>query len=215
MSQSLWRVNGQQPSARCPKEICTSDRCEAQLQEIQSINNRGVGHHGHDTLKTICTGGHTIGHTLSGHTCEIYRRNLEASGEFWRAQELYTRDLNLLQRVCDTYLLSKIWYCTQTLSIPSGQAQQITMSVLWLIWHGDIFRVATSTLHLSRADGGLGLIHVHATCLTLFITRLLLQCRKRETVTAVWIDTWRGHTAGKPPNRYSLVLALECLRTFF
>jgi hypothetical protein len=52
-----------------------------------------------------------------------------------RAQEMYGRDLNLIQRihVVYTFLLSRLWYVAQTLPIPRDHARQITMSVLSFI----------------------------------------------------------------------------------
>jgi hypothetical protein len=46
--------------------------------------------------------------------------------------------------------------------------------------------------------------------------RILLQCRKRGTVTAAWIAAWRGYIqVANPPIRCSLAPALEYLRPFF
>jgi hypothetical protein len=103
------------------------------------------------------------------------------------AQDMYARDLNLIQRihVTHTYLLPKIWYCAQTLPISREHARQITVSILWFIWHGQIFRSPTSILHCPKAESGLSLLHVYAKCLILFITCIFLQRRKRGTVTAV------------------------------
>jgi hypothetical protein len=102
-----------------------------------------------------------------------------------RAQEMYARDSNLLQRVHVThaYLLSKIWYCAQILPISQGHTRQITMCMQWFVWHGDMFRIPTSISHCSKQEGGLGMLHVCAKCLTLLLSRLHHQCRKRETVT--------------------------------
>jgi hypothetical protein len=127
---------------------------------------------------------------------------------------MYAWDLNLIQRVHVTHtnLLSKIWYCDQTLPISRGYALQITMSILWFMWHGDIFWIPTSTLHCPKVEGELGLPHVHAKCPILFITRILLQCRKWGTVTAVWVATWRGYIqVANPPKRCSLAPVLEYL----
>jgi hypothetical protein len=97
-----------------------------------------------------------------------------------RAQEIYARDLNLLRdHVTHTYLLSKSWYCAQILPISQGHARQITMCIQWFIWHGDMFRILTSISHCPKEEGGLGLLHVHAKCLTLFLARMHHQCRKR------------------------------------
>jgi hypothetical protein len=135
-----------------------------------------------------------------------------------RAQKMYARDLNLLQRVhvTLTYLLSKIWYCAHILPISQGHARQITMCIQWFIWHWAMFPIPTSVSHCPKEEGGVGLFPVHAKCLTLFLARMHHQCRKRGTIIAAWIATWRGHIQVETPTiRCSLSPALEFLRPFF
>jgi hypothetical protein len=98
-----------------------------------------------------------------------------------RAKEMYARDLHLLQRVhvTHTYLLSKIWYCAQTLPIPRGHARQIPTCILWFIWHGDMFRIPTAIMHYPQVEGGLDLLHVQAKCMSLFFARMFLEEKKR------------------------------------
>ena len=59
-----------------------------------------------------------------------------------------SRDLNIRQRITyvQVYLLSKLWYTTQVLQLPSECLRQIVSAVVWYIWQSAIFRVLLSTL---------------------------------------------------------------------
>jgi hypothetical protein len=56
------------------------------------------------------------------------------------------------------YLLSKLRYAPQVFPLPTSHAQQLTTAIICFIWHGDIFRVPTSTLYRMAEDGGLELL---------------------------------------------------------
>jgi hypothetical protein len=141
--------------------------------------------------------------------------NLDTSGEFNQGSSpraVYTR-LNLLQPVCDTHIsVVEDLALHSDLAYPfrSGAANHHVGPVPYLarrhfqITHFQQSRRCSRLNTYTRQMFDL----IHHTTPT--------PMSKRETVTAVWIDAWRGHIKrANPPNRCSLVPALEYLRVFF
>jgi hypothetical protein len=96
-------------------------------------------------------------------------------------------------RFVDTYLLSKIWYCTQILPVTEDYTRQINTVIAWFIWAGETFRVPMSTLYFPPADGGANLIDVRAKCRALFLCRCIIRLQKPDTLTAEWLQMWNAN----------------------
>jgi hypothetical protein len=98
-----------------------------------------IGACGHDPPNPLREESLNIGDTLYEHTSKTIERIWThfANSIKGRSQELYARDLNLIQcvHVTHTYLQSKVWHFVQTLPISREDALQITTSVLWFIWY--------------------------------------------------------------------------------
>ena len=113
------------------------------------------------------------------------------------------------------YLLSKLWYAPQVFPLPTSHARQLTTAIIWFIWHGDIFRVPTSTLYRMAEDGGLELLTYtqnvqHYTCYCYNSNK------SSGTFTAVWLDRWSRFTqTANPLALHHMSLALSYLRPFF
>jgi hypothetical protein len=88
-------------------------------------------------------------------------------------KDFHIRQLDLQQRlrVCNVWLLSKIWYIAQLLPITNDQANQILTSILQYIWRGSIFRVPITTRYKKTTDGGLEMINIKAKCDALYLLR--------------------------------------------
>ena len=130
-------------------------------------------------------------------------------------QDYYIRQLDVQQRirVCNVWLLSKIWYVTQLLPIQDDQANQIQAILLQYIWQGSIFRVPATTLYKKPTEGGLDMIHIKAKCDTLYFFRLQQQRHNPDAFTAHWLDlhdACRHHH--NPLNWEPLPPTLEYLR---
>lgn len=128
-----------------------------------------------------------------------------------------TRNLNIQHRIWINNVghLSKIWYASQILPITEQYARQLMATVTYYIWKGSIFRVPNSTLCQPEIKGGLQMTDVKAKCHALFITRILLQQRQQDSLTAQWL-TQHTHLVQyqNPPNWVQLPEALEYLRPF-
>jgi hypothetical protein len=151
--------------------------------------------------------GHTIDYTWEDKFHTIIRT----------VKELQIRQLDIQQRiwVSNSYYLAKIWYTAQIIPIPEKQAQRITSIIHQFIWRGNIFRVPASTLHKPRQKGGLGMVNISAKCRTLFLMRLLKQCKQQDSITAHWIDRHEKYIQhDNPPQWITLPQASEYLRTY-
>jgi hypothetical protein len=109
-----------------------------------------------------------------------------------QAQETYSRDLNLAQRIqyVHTFLLATAWFIAQILPLPRGCERQINMTIVLFIWRGEIFRVPLSTLQRPTKQGSLGLLNIAAKFRTLLYCRLQDQSLDRNTLTALWFKEW-------------------------
>jgi len=92
--------------------------------------------------------------------------------------------LCLIQRdqfVC-RHLLSKCWYCTQFLPITSEVVRHVIIFIPRFICKGNICRYPLYILHLSRQEGGLGLLDIKAKFHTLFINRCTQLLKRRVSL---------------------------------
>jgi hypothetical protein len=64
------------------------------------------------------------------------------------AKEAYTTGPFLADRLkyANTYLLSKIWYTAQIISVPNSTVQQLQTAITLYIWKGAILRLPTTIL---------------------------------------------------------------------
>jgi hypothetical protein len=123
-------------------------------------------------------------------------------------------DINQRLRFSNTWYLSEIWYAAQIIPIIDKYAQQLTTTILQYIWRGWIFCVPVSTLYRHPIKGGIVMVDIKAKCNTLYITRLLTQSKKPETVTALWLSQHKGSMQlHNPPNWTFLSPPMEYLRT--
>lgn len=118
-------------------------------------------------------------------------------------QDYYIRQLDVQQRirVCNVWLLSKIWYVAQLLPIQDDQANQIQAILLQYIWRGSIFRVSATTLYKKPTEGGLDMIHIKAKCDTLYFFSASTTATQpwRFHSTLAWL-TRRLQTTPQPPQ---------------
>jgi hypothetical protein len=106
-----------------------------------------------------------------------------------QAQDTYHRAMsmdNRIRYIC-VYLLQKILYLTQIFLPLDAIMRQLNMTILWFLWHAEIFRVPLSTLRKLKEHGGYGLINPTAKCLALFITHTQELGMRKGTVTADWM----------------------------
>jgi hypothetical protein len=109
--------------------------------------------------------------------------------------ESYNRDLCLLRRArfVHTYLLSKIWYCTQLLPTSEDYTRQRNSVIAWFIWAQETCRVRLSALYIPSTEDGTNLIEVQAKYHALFICRYLIRLQK-ETPWKLNGSTFGTHT---------------------
>jgi hypothetical protein len=93
-----------------------------------------------------------------------------------------------------TYLLSKIWYCTQILHIPEDHTHPIKSFMTWCILAGEIFRLLhrlESNLYLPPKEGVANVIDIQVKCHVLFLSRCLLEIE--HTFAAAWSKLWNAN----------------------
>jgi hypothetical protein len=91
---------------------------------------------------------------------------------------------------------------------------QLATTISWYIWKGAILRVPLSTLQGQTQNRSLGLIDIAAKCRTLFLTRLMAQGEREETLSRAWIQAWdRRPPKDNPPNIRAIPRTFECIRS--
>ena len=141
----------------------------------------------YDTIKVL---GINVQNTIHATTSKSW--NMMTTRIRAQAQEMYTRALDLNQRIryVHEHLMARVWYMTQILPPPADNLRQINTTISWILWKGEIFRVPLSTLQRTKKEGGWGMIHPAAKCMALFFHRMNEQGKKNGTVTADWINRW-------------------------
>jgi len=115
-------------------------------------------------------------------------------------QNAYHRALNLDDRIryINEVILAAAWYTTQIFPLPTDSVRQMNTAISWFIRKGAIFKVPLSTLQLPKEAGGRALIHIMATCMTLFLLRMEKQGHGKATFTTDWLTRWYLHE--RTPN---------------
>jgi hypothetical protein len=109
------------------------------------------------------------------------------------AQMAYTRemDLNIRIQYVHDYLMAPLWYITQIMPPTDTMLRQLTTTISWFLWRGEIFRVPLSTLYKDKQRGGWGLVCIAAKCRMLFAIRMRTLLLTKDTVTERWLKKWR------------------------
>ena len=134
-----------------------------------------------------------------------------------KSQNLYTVTNDLYSRVLiiHVYLLSQLWYVSQVIPISKEHARQIQCVINWFLWKGDIFRVPVSTAIRSKADGGLGLVHVYTKCTALFLSRTHKIAENLDSFTRHWLMECQQYAdINNPPNTYNIPRNLQYIRLY-
>jgi endonuclease/exonuclease/phosphatase family metal-dependent hydrolase len=132
-----------------------------------------------------------------------------------QASEVYSRDLEIDQRICyvHEYLLAKAWYIAQMMPLPITYERQINTIINWFVWKGEIFKVPISTLQKPKKEGGWDLVNVAAKSRMLYYHRTMMQGRKEGTLSAGWLRKWGADKRSQnPPNRNNIPPNMEYIR---
>jgi len=123
------------------------------------------------------------------------------------AQDAYYRDLSLDKRIrfVHDFLLARVWYIAQIFPLTSDSMRQINTTITWFIWHGEIFRVALSTLQRERYTGGWDLVNIWAKSRALFIYSLQAQGRHERSFMGASLKSWNIHTGADNPPYLNLI----------
>ena len=113
-----------------------------------------------------------LGITFTNDTRTLVKENMQSlvQGVKIACVQNKFRILCLEQRIffIKTYVLSRIWYTAQVLSIPDTYTRQIQSAVLYFIWTGSIFRVPFPVLTLPKDKGGLNMTDIKLKCQVLY-----------------------------------------------
>uniref|UniRef100_A0A182R3Y0 Reverse transcriptase domain-containing protein n=1 Tax=Anopheles funestus TaxID=62324 RepID=A0A182R3Y0_ANOFN len=93
-----------------------------------------------------------------------------------------SRSLNLIQKVivCNTFILSKIWYIASIFPPQKQQMKTITRMITSFIWNRRPIKVAIDQLSLKKSEGGLNLAIPTTKCKALLINRYI---QEKECLT--------------------------------
>jgi Reverse transcriptase (RNA-dependent DNA polymerase)/Endonuclease/Exonuclease/phosphatase family len=85
------------------------------------------------------------------------------------------RNLNLVQKVwvANTFMLSKLWYCSQVVPPENLHIGKIKKALGKFLWKGHLYRIDRRQLCLPNVKGGLGLISIPEKVKSLFLKRNL------------------------------------------
>jgi hypothetical protein len=134
------------------------------------------------------------------------------------AQMAYTQemDLNIRIQYVHDYLMAPLWYITQIMLPTDTMIRQLTTTISWFLWRGEIFRVPLSTLYKDKQRGGWGLVCIAAKCRMLFAIRMMTLLLTKETVTERWLKRWRmDEPSENPPIHRKAPAGMDYINDFY
>jgi hypothetical protein len=94
------------------------------------------------------------------------------------------------------HLYSRAWYLAQALPPPGDCIRQLTTTISYFLWQGDLFRVPITTIQREKSQGGWDLLNILAKCRSILIIRLQKQLQATNSLAASWLTEWDVTTRG-------------------